>query len=99
MIKEQGRGHNAFHSSVLGHVFRTGLALSFIVAICANPLKAADKAEVSNIRYATSQGYTRVIVDLSYPVEFAKKRLSNPDRLYFDLRNARIAKEIQNKLH
>lgn len=59
---------------------------------------AADMADVKNIRYWSSQGYTRVIVDLSRPVEFTQNRLSNPDRLYFDLKNARIAKEIKTKL-
>lgn len=101
MNKEKDRDKNAYNASlqsVLGYIFRTNLFLSFILVICANPLKAADRAEVSNIRYSTSQGYTRVIVGLSRPVEFTKKRLSNPDRLYFDLRNSRISKEIQNKL-
>ena len=90
--------HNASHPSVLGRIFRTTVFLSFVIALCVNPVTAADRAEVTNIRYSTSQGYTRVIIDLSHPVEFTKKRLSEPDRLYFDLRNSKIAKEIQNKL-
>jgi N-acetylmuramoyl-L-alanine amidase len=101
MKKEQDRGnsaHDASHPSVLGCAFRTIIFLFFIFPLYANQLTAADRAEVSNIRYSTSQGYTRVIVDLSRPVEFTKKRLSNPDRLYFDLKNSRIAKEMQSKL-
>lgn len=101
MNKEQSKSskaHNASHPSVPGQIIRTGIVLFFFLAVFANPLRAADKAEVTNIRYAASRGYTRVIVDLSRPVEFTKKRLSNPDRLYFDLRSSRIAKEIQNKL-
>jgi N-acetylmuramoyl-L-alanine amidase len=74
------------------------LFLSLICAAYASPLKAADRAEIRNIRYWSSHGYTRVIIDLSKPVEFTRKRLSNPDRLYFDLRNSTIPKEIQNKL-
>ena len=38
------------------------------------------------------------MVDLSKPVEFSKNRLSNPDRLYFDLMNTAIAKEINTNL-
>ncbi len=60
--------------------------------------EAAEKAEVREIRYWSSEGHTRVTVDLSRPVEFTKRRLSNPDRLYFDLKDSRIVKEIQNKL-
>ena len=60
--------------------------------------EAGEKAEVKDIRFWSSQGYTRVVIELSHPVEFAQKRLSGPDRLYFDLKDARIAKEIKAKL-
>lgn len=70
----------------------------FFAVLPSNSLGAEGRAEVKNIRYWSSHGYTRVIVDLSRPVEFSRKRLSNPDRLYFDLKNSRIVKEIQNNL-
>ncbi len=59
---------------------------------------AADKAIVKDIRYWSSADYTRIVVDLSEPVEFSKNRLANPDRLYFDLPNTTIAKEIKTNL-
>ncbi len=90
--------HNTSQSRVPVRNFGTGVFLFFILVISVNPSGASDRTDVTNIRYSTSQGYTRVIVDLSQPVEFTKKRLTNPDRLYFDLRNSRIAKEIQNRL-
>jgi N-acetylmuramoyl-L-alanine amidase len=101
MNKEQSRGnegHNASRLSALRINLRSILVFSLFFATCADPLAAADKAEVRNIRYWSSQGYTRVIIDLSQPVEFTKKRLSSPDRLYFDLKNSRIPREIQNNL-
>lgn len=61
-------------------------------------MEASEKAEVKDIHFWSSQGYTRVIVDLSRPVEFTKRRLSGPDRLFFDLKDARMVKEIQNRL-
>jgi len=71
---------------------------TLITLLFSTPLDAADKAEIKNIRSWSSQGYTRVIIDLSQPVEFTKKRLSSPDRLYFDLKNSKIPREIQNNL-
>lgn len=59
------------------------------------PAYPSDTARVSDIRYWSSQGHTRVVVYLSQPVEFTKNRLSNPDRLYFDLKNSKISKEIK----
>lgn len=72
--------------------------LVFFFPVCLASADAADKARVSDIRYWSSSGQTRVVVDLSQPVEYTKSRLSNPDRLYFDLRNSQIAKEIKTKL-
>lgn len=56
------------------------------------------KIEVKGIRYWSSSDYTRVVVDLSGAVEFSKNRISNPDRLYFDLMNTTIAREIKTSL-
>ncbi len=101
MNKEQGRGnigHNVYHYSVPGNSLRILFFLFLILLAFINPLNASDKAEVKNVRYWSSQGYTRVIVDLSKAVEFTGKRLSDPDRLYFDLMNSGVPKEIQSRL-
>jgi N-acetylmuramoyl-L-alanine amidase len=59
---------------------------------------ASGPVDVKDIRQWSSKGYTRVAVDLSAPVEFSNKRISNPDRLYFDLKNTKISKEINTTL-
>lgn len=59
---------------------------------------ASEPVDVKDIRQWSSKGYTRVAVDLSAPVEFSNKRISNPDRLYFDLKNTKISKEINTTL-
>lgn len=59
---------------------------------------ASDPVDVKDIRQWSSKRYTRVAVDLSAPVEFSNKRISNPDRLYFDLKNTKISKEINTTL-
>ncbi|MDI6890340.1 MAG: N-acetylmuramoyl-L-alanine amidase [Thermodesulfovibrionales bacterium] len=56
---------------------------------------ASEKIEVKGIRYWSSPDYTRVVVDLSGPFEFSTNRISNPDRIYFDLKNTTIAKEVR----
>jgi N-acetylmuramoyl-L-alanine amidase len=101
MNKEQGRGKSRHSTSLLSaRGVRLGAALFVVLVFTAYArcLEAADKAEVRNIRYWSSQGYTRVIIDLSQPVEFTRRRLSSPDRLYFDLKNATVPKEMQNRL-
>jgi N-acetylmuramoyl-L-alanine amidase len=55
---------------------------------------ALQKAKVKDIQHWSSSDYTRIAIELSEPVEFTKSRLANPDRIFFDLKNASIAKEI-----
>lgn len=46
---------------------------------------AGASCQLNDIRYWSSENYTRVVIDLSEEVSFQKGRLSNPDRLYIDL--------------
>ncbi len=59
---------------------------------------ASDSVSIKDIRYWSGPDYTRVVIDLSQSVEFRKNRLANPERLYFDLLNSNIAKEIKTNL-
>jgi N-acetylmuramoyl-L-alanine amidase len=46
------------------------------------------------IRSVTSSDATRVTIDLEEVVQFASGRLSNPDRIFFDLHEARVPAEV-----
>jgi len=70
----------------------------FILLFLASYSVASEKISVTGIRYWTSPHYTRVVVDLSGPVEFSKNRITNPDRIYFDLKNTKLEKTIQTTL-
>ncbi|MEW6068506.1 MAG: N-acetylmuramoyl-L-alanine amidase [Nitrospirota bacterium] len=59
---------------------------------------ASGKTEITNIRYWSSHNYIRVVIDLSKNVEFTNKRLTDPDRLYFDLLNTTITQDINTAL-
>jgi len=77
--------------------YKRVIAISLLY-LCLSSAAEAEMAEVRGIRHWSSSGHTRVVVDLSQPVEFNKNRLSNPDRLYFDLRNSKIVGEIKREL-
>jgi N-acetylmuramoyl-L-alanine amidase len=59
---------------------------------------ASSSVKLKGIRYWSSPEYTRVVVDLTGTVEYSQNRLTNPDRLYFDLKNTTIRKQIVTKL-
>lgn len=71
------------------------LILLLIFMFLPSALMAAGRARVKNISHHSFQGYTRVTIYLSGPVEFSKNRISKPDRLFFDLKGATLSKKIK----
>jgi N-acetylmuramoyl-L-alanine amidase len=64
-----------------------------IAAVALLPFPAAAASDVSDISYWSYADYTRIVISLSDKVEFTKNRLSDPDRLYFDLQNSSVKQE------
>ncbi len=64
------------------------------------PLLASSSqpVKVKDIRHWSSPDYTRVVIELSEPAAYTKSRLSNPDRIFFDIGHASIAREIKTSL-
>ncbi len=60
--------------------------------------KNADGALLQEIRHWSNEQYTRIVIDVDSPTEFKQNRLSNPDRLYFDLKNCSLPNEIASSL-
>ncbi len=50
--------------------------------------------KVNSIRHWSNPSYTRVVIDIASSIEFKENRLRNPDRLYVDLYNAHISKDL-----
>jgi N-acetylmuramoyl-L-alanine amidase len=69
-----------------------------LILFCSLPsyLLAAETVTVKNIRHWSSPDYTRIVLDLTEPVEFSLNRLSDPERIYFDLNNTTISKDISH---
>ena len=54
-------------------------------------LRADGAVEVRGLRHWSTPEYARVVIDLSAPADFSKGHLSDPERLFFDLKDARLA--------
>jgi len=62
--------------------------------------KAPDSSQlprVSSIRHWSTSNYTRIVIEVDNEVEFDQSRLSNPDRIFFDLRGARLSSTLLGK--
>lgn len=65
----------------------------------------ADSAEshpkhlprVTGIRHWSTPDYTRVAIDLENEVKYGSQRISHPDRIFFDLRDTRLASTLVGK--
>jgi len=74
-----------------GIVF-SGIILLLVISSAFS--EASGTIVLRDIRYWSSPDYTRVVLDLTGTVEYSHNHLMNPDRLYFDLKNTTIKKEI-----
>jgi N-acetylmuramoyl-L-alanine amidase len=62
------------------------------------PSKAgiAGPASVQNLRYWSTSDYTRIIIDLDSVAAYKWASLSNPDRMYIDISDATLSKNLIN---
>jgi N-acetylmuramoyl-L-alanine amidase len=59
--------------------------------------QAASYPRVTGIRLWSTPDYTRVAIDLENEVNFSSQRIAHPDRIFFDLRNTKLASTLVGK--
>ena len=52
---------------------------------------------VKAIEHSSAPDYTRITIDLEQDVQYDSDRLEHPERIFFDLKNARLARELIGK--
>lgn len=50
---------------------------------------------INEIRHWTNPGYTRVVIDMEGAVKYSSSTLKDPDRLFFDLKDAQLPKDCK----
>ena len=68
-------------------------------AASANDASARRSAlpRVTGVRHWSTPDYTRVAIDVEQEVKFGSQRISNPDRIFFDLRDTKLASTLVGK--
>jgi N-acetylmuramoyl-L-alanine amidase len=59
--------------------------------------RSSKIVEITNIRHWATASYTRVVIELSGPVQYQAARIANPNRIFFDLQGARLAAALPRK--
>ncbi len=52
---------------------------------------------VTGVRHWSTPDYSRVAIDVEQEVKFGSQRISNPDRIFFDLRDTKLASTLVGK--
>lgn len=61
------------------------------------PPRAPGRASVHNVRYWAVGDNTRVVIDLDSKVPYMSDRIEGPDRIYFDISNARLSDDFASR--
>ena len=61
------------------------------------PEQQGKLPRVTGIRHWSTPDYTRVAIDLESDVKFFSQRISRPDRIFFDLRDTKLASTLVGK--
>jgi N-acetylmuramoyl-L-alanine amidase len=56
--------------------------------------KTGKLVQINSIKHTSESDYTRITVNLEQDVRFESQRLDHPDRVFFDLKNARLASRL-----
>jgi N-acetylmuramoyl-L-alanine amidase len=87
-------------SSVGGNVSDAGAnSNTDAAAEFANAASARRSAlpRVTGVRHWSTPDYTRVAIDVEQEVKFGSQRISHPDRIFFDLRDTKLASTLVGK--
>jgi N-acetylmuramoyl-L-alanine amidase len=52
---------------------------------------------VTGVRHWSTPDYTRIAIDLENEVKYSSDRISNPNRIYFDLKDTRLSSVLKGK--
>ena len=59
--------------------------------------RRSELPRVTGVRHWSTPDYTRVAIDVEQEVKFGSQRISNPDRIFFDLRDTKLASTLVGK--
>ena len=62
-----------------------------------NDARRSALPRVTGVRHWSTPDYTRVAIDVEQEVKFGSQRISNPDRIFFDLHDTKLASTLVGK--
>src|ERR1700678_361398 len=72
-------------------------SLSVAGAESSSEARRSGLPRVTGVRHWSTPDYTRVAIDVEQEVKFGSQRISHPDRIFFDLRDTKLASTLVGK--
>jgi N-acetylmuramoyl-L-alanine amidase len=72
-------------------------AESGAVAATATDARRSAMPRITGVRHWSTPDYTRVAIDVEQEVKFDSQRIAHPDRIFFDLRDTKLASTLIGK--
>ncbi len=78
---------------------RKALIAPLLLVLIIGYSEASKQSAVEGLRYSSYKSHTRVVVDLNGPVKgFTRRHLSNPERLFIDLKDCSLSRKTKHSL-
>ncbi len=77
---------------------KKAILLPLLLLIIVSYSEAAKHTSVQGLRYFSYSNHTRVVVDISGQVEFTKKQITDPDRVFFDLKGCSLSRDVKSTM-
>ena len=69
--------------------------LSLLLVFFINSGEASKKITVKGIRNSSNDNHARIVVDVDGPIKYTSNRLTDPDRLFFDLNDCVLSSLVK----
>lgn len=91
LVEHSSTDHPSTDHPSVDHASRTSSAKD------ENPTLSGRLPRVTDIRHWSTHDYTRVAIDVEKDVKFSSQRIDSPARIFFDLRDTKLASTLVGK--
>jgi N-acetylmuramoyl-L-alanine amidase len=84
-------------ASIAGAGSAAGVSSNVDGAESSGDVRRSALPRVTGVRHWSTPDYTRVAIDVEQEVKFGSQRIANPDRIFFDLRDTKLASTLVGK--
>ncbi len=77
---------------------KKAIILPLLLLLIVSYSDATKHTAVQGLRYSSYESHTRIVVDMSGQVEYSQSQISNPDRVFFDLKGCSLSRDVKSSL-